>query len=79
MMQAHASPLRTAFEKNKKSRIFRLDAFTALKVYHRHRAGVAQLVEHPICNRAVGSSSLSTSTIFLPQMLNNTLAILLNP
>ena len=26
-------------------------------------AGVAQLVEHPICNRAVGSSSLSTSTI----------------
>ena len=28
-------------------------------------AGVAQLVEHPICNRAVGSSSLSTSTIFL--------------
>ncbi len=25
-------------------------------------AGVAQLVEHPICNRAVGSSSLSTST-----------------
>ncbi len=28
-------------------------------------AGVAQLVEHPICNRAVGSSSLSTSTTFL--------------
>ena len=27
-------------------------------------AGVAQLVEHPICNRAVGSSSLSASTIF---------------
>ena len=26
-------------------------------------AGVAQLVEHPICNRAVGSSSLSASTI----------------
>ena len=25
-------------------------------------AGVAQLVEHPICNRAVGSSSLSAST-----------------
>ena len=29
-------------------------------------AGVAQLVEHPICNRAVGSSSLSASTIFPP-------------
>ena len=29
----------------------------------RGSAGVAQLVEHPICNRAVGSSSLSTSTI----------------
>jgi hypothetical protein len=28
-----------------------------------NRAGVAQLVEHPICNRAVGSSSLSASTI----------------
>ena len=28
-------------------------------------AGVAQLVEHPICNRAVGSSSLSASTIRL--------------
>ena len=27
-------------------------------------AGVAQLVEHPICNRAVGSSSLSASTIY---------------
>jgi len=28
-------------------------------------AGVAQLVEHPICNRAVGSSSLSASTTIL--------------
>ena len=28
-------------------------------------AGVAQLVEHPICNRAVGSSSLSASTTTL--------------
>ena len=31
----------------------------------RSNAGVAQLVEHPICNRAVGSSNLSASTIFL--------------
>ena len=30
----------------------------------RRSAGVAQLVEHPICNRAVGGSSPSTSTIF---------------
>ena len=29
-----------------------------------HDAQVAQLVEHPICNRAVGSSSLSASTTF---------------
>ena len=36
-------------------------------------AGVAQLVEHPICNRAVGSSSLSASTIFLIAPCVNTL------
>ena len=36
-------------------------------------AGVAQLVEHPICNRAVGSSSLSASTISLIASSVNTL------
>ena len=36
-------------------------------------AGVAQLVEHPICNRAVGSSSLSTSTILPIASCANTL------
>ena len=36
-------------------------------------AGVAQLVEHPICNRAVGSSSLSASTIPLIASCVNTL------
>ena len=33
-------------------------------------AGVAQLVEHPICNRAVGSSSLSASTISSPKLID---------
>ena len=33
-------------------------------------AGVAQLVEHPICNRAVGSSSLSASTINLKKTVD---------
>jgi hypothetical protein len=41
----------------------RLDKVTPACVEIPPRAGVAQLVEHPICNRAVGSSSLSTSTI----------------
>ena len=36
-------------------------------------AGVAQLVEHPICNRAVGSSSLSASTTFPITSYANTL------
>ena len=36
-------------------------------------AGVAQLVEHPICNRAVGSSSLSASTILPIASCVNTL------
>ena len=36
-------------------------------------AGVAQLVEHPICNRAVGSSSLSASTILPVTACVNTL------
>jgi hypothetical protein len=36
-------------------------------------AGVAQLVEHPICNRAVGSSSLSASTILPITSCVNTL------
>ena len=33
-------------------------------------AGVAQLVEHPICNRAVGSSSLSASTTTLKKTID---------
>ena len=33
-------------------------------------AGVAQLVEHPICNRAVGSSSLSASTTNLKKTID---------
>ena len=33
-------------------------------------AGVAQLVEHPICNRAVGSSSLSASTTALKKTID---------
>jgi hypothetical protein len=41
----------------------RLDKDRSGCVEIRPSAGVAQLVEHPICNRAVGSSSLSTSTI----------------
>ena len=41
----------------------RLDKASPACVEIPPRAGVAQLVEHPICNRAVGSSSLSASTI----------------
>ena len=38
-------------------------------------AGVAQLVEHLICNRAVGSSSLSASTIFPRKNLDFTVLL----
>ena len=38
-------------------------------------AGVAQLVEHPICNRAVGSSSLSASTSFSPKLIDFTVLL----
>ena len=38
-------------------------------------AGVAQLVEHPICNRAVGSSSLSASTTLLHENVDFTVLL----
>ena len=38
-------------------------------------AGVAQLVEHPICNRAVGSSSLSASTTPLHENVDFTVLL----
>ena len=38
-------------------------------------AGVAQLVEHPICNRAVGISSLSASTISPPKNFDFTILL----
>ena len=38
-------------------------------------AGVAQLVEHPICNRAVGSSSLSASTTSSPKLIDFTVLL----
>ena len=36
---------------------------------------MAQLVEHPICNRAVGSSSLSASTIIPHENLDFTVLL----
>ena len=46
-----------------KAGIFVSELLTKQKSLLKSRsAGVAQLVEHPICNRAVGSSSLSAST-----------------
>ena len=48
-----------------KSQIFSITAIDRTEISGKKPeiAGVAQLVEHPICNRAVGSSSLSASTI----------------
>jgi hypothetical protein len=50
-----------------KSQIFSITAIDRTEISGKKPviAGVAQLVEHPICNRAVGSSSLSASTTSL--------------
>lgn len=55
-----------------KSQIFSITAIDRTEISGKKPeiAGVAQLVEHPICNRAVGSSSLSASTIYLKKTID---------
>jgi len=60
-----------------KSQIFSITAIDRAEISGKKPefAGVAQLVEHPICNRAVGSSSLSASTTPLQENVDFTVLL----
>ena len=60
-----------------KSQIFSITAIDRTEISGKKPeiAGVAQLVEHPICNRAVGSSSLSASTTLLHENVDFTVLL----